>query len=116
MEKINFNFLYFLVLFYSKILIIKTNKIFNYSHVKGSSLSIQAGPLSSKKAIIPYGYPDLNICNSKKIKRMEDTLGEILTEYLAKTNIDSFCNVLCYNEFSEKDVNLIEKLPLKKHH
>ena len=117
MEKINFNFLYFLVLFYSQILIIKTNKIFDYSHVKGSPLSIQAGPLSSKMAIIPYGYPDLNICSSKKIKRMEDTLGEILTgdsyystEYLAKTNIDSFCNVLCYNEFSEKDVNFIEKL------
>ena len=117
MEKINFNFLYFLVLFYSQILIIKTNKIFDYSHVKGSPLSIQAGPLSSKMAIIPYGYPDLNICSSKKIKRMEDTLGEILTgdsyystEYIAKTNIDSFCNVLCYNEFSEKDVNFIEKL------
>jgi len=68
-------------------------------------------------AIIPYGYPDLNICSSKKIKRMEDTLGEILTgdsyystEYIAKTNIDSFCNVLCYNEFSERDVNFIEKL------
>ena len=117
MEKIYFSFLYFLVLFYSQILIIKTNKIFDYSHLKGSSLSIQAGPLSSKMAIIPSGYPDLNICSSKKIKRMEDTLGEILTgdsyystEYLAKTNIDSFCNVLCYNEFSEKDVNFIEKL------
>ena len=116
MKKINFFFFYFSI-FFSQLFAIKGNKIFDYSHLKGTKLSIQAGPLSSKRAIIPYGFNDLNICNSKRIKRVEDTLGEILTgdsyystEYIAKINMDSFCNVLCYNEFTEKDVNFIKKL------
>ena len=114
---IQFGFLYFFIIFLYQILLSKENKIFDYSHLKGSKISIQAGPLSSKRAIIPYAYNDLNICKSQKIKRVEDTLGEILTgdsyystEYLAKINVDSFCNILCNNEFNDDDVRFIEKL------
>ena len=91
--------------------------ILDYSHDKGEPLSIQAGSLSSRRGIIPYGYTRLNICQSQKVIKAEDTLGEILTGevlyttgYIANTNEDEFCQTLCYNTFNEKTVNLIKKL------
>ena len=107
MKSINLSFLFVITIFVIQIINIKSNKIFDYSHKEGSRLNIHAGTLSSKRGIIPYAYPKLNICNSKRIKRVEDTLGEILTgnsyystEYLAKVNIDTYCNILCYNNFN----------------
>ena len=120
MPKFNSNFLVSLII--TQLIFIKTNSIFDYSHLKGEPLSIQAGTLSSRRAIIPYGYTKLNICQSRKIIRAEDTLGEILTGesyyttgYIAKTNEDTFCNVLCYNPFSADNVKIIEKL-IKRHY
>ena len=96
---------------------ITSNSIFDYSHEKGDSLNILAGALSSYRAIIPFGYNKLNICQSKKIYKAEDTLGEILTGdsyyttgYTANTNEDKFCQVLCYNTFDEKTVKIYNKL------
>ena len=96
---------------------ITSNSIFDYSHEKGDSLNILAGALSSYRAIIPFGYNKLNICQSKKIYKAEDTLGEILTGdsyyttgYTANTNEDKFCQVLCYNTFDEKNVKIYKKL------
>ena len=101
----------------TQINLIFTASIIDYSHDKGEPLSIQAGSLSSRRGIIPYGYTRLNICNSKKVIKAEDTLGEILTgevlyttDYMANTNEDDFCQVLCYNTFDAKTVNLIKKL------
>ena len=106
---------YFFIL--SQIILISTNAIFDYSHEKGEPLSIQAGSLSSRRGIIPYGYTRLNICQSRKVVKAEDTLGEILTgevlyttDYLTNTNEDEYCQTLCYNTFDEKTVNLIKKL------
>ena len=106
-----------LLLVLNQIILISSNSIFDYSHDKGEPLSIQAGSLSSRRGIIPYGYTRLNICNSQKVIKAEDTLGEILTgevlyttDYIANTNEDEFCQVLCYNAFNEKTVNLIKKL------
>jgi len=117
MKKISSKFFYSITIFIAKLFLIKSNKIFDYSHLKGTKLSIHAGPLSSRSAIIPYGYPKLNICNSKRIKRVEDTLGEILTgnlyystEYLTKVNEDTFCNILCYSNLTENDVHFWQKL------
>ena len=101
----------------TQINLISTSSIIDYSHDKGEPLSILAGSLSSRRGIIPYGYTRLNICNSKKVIKAEDTLGEILTgevlyttDYLVSTNEDDFCQVLCYNSFDAKTVNLIKKL------
>ena len=106
-----------LLLILGQINLIVSASILDYSHEKGESLSIQAGSLSSRKGIIPYDYTRLNICNSQKVIKAEDTLGEILTgevlyttDYIANTNEDEYCQVLCYNNFSEKNVNLIKKL------
>ena len=106
-----------LLLILGQINLIVSSSILDYSHDKGELLSIQAGSLSSRRGIIPYGYTRLNICNSQKVIKAEDTLGEILTgevlyttDYIAKTNEDEFCQILCYNSFSEKNVNLIKKL------
>ena len=107
-----------LLLFYlTQFILINTASILDYSHDKGEPLSIQAGSLSSRRGIIPYGYTRLNICNSQKVIKAEDTLGEILTgevlyttNYIANTNEDEFCQVLCYNTFDEKTVKLIKKL------
>ena len=101
MKKISTKLYYAISIFIVQLFLIKSNKIFDYSHLKGSKLSIHAGPLSSRSAIIPYGYTKLNIGNSKRIKRVEDTLGEILTgnlyystEYLTKVNEDTFCIII----------------------
>ena len=94
-----------------------SNSVFDYSHDQGEPLSIQAGALSSRRGIIPYGYTRLKICDSQKVIKAEDTLGEILTgevlyttDYIANTNEDEYCQTLCYNQFGEKTVNLIKKL------
>ena len=87
--------------------LIVSNSIIDYSHEKGEPLSILAGSLSSRRGIIPYDYTRLNICNSQKVVKVKDTLGEILTEevlytteYMTNTNDYEFCQVLCYNSFS----------------
>ena len=114
----NFRTNFYLVIFLNVGLIsfINTNPIFDYSHKKGEPLSIQAGSLSSRRAILPYAFTNLHICQSKKIIKAEDTLGEILTgesyyttEYIAKTNEDKFCQVLCYNYFSDQMIKLYSK-------
>ena len=118
MRKIISNY-YFSILFcfLFKIVLIESNSIFDYSHKKGERLNILAGSLSSRRAIIPYGYSKLNICQSKKLVESEDTLGEILTGesyyitgYKANTNIDKYCQILCYNNFDEKTVKLYKTL------
>ena len=109
---------FLLILFaFAQINLILSASIIDYSHDKGEPLSVQAGSLSSRRGVIPYGYTRLNICNSKKIIKAEDTLGEILTgevlyttDYIVNTNEDDFCQVLCYNSFDAKTVNLIKKL------
>ena len=115
-ENIN-KYSFYIGLLFIQIISIKCNSIFDYSHIKGEPLSIQAGSLSSKTSVIPYGYPKINICHSKKIVKAEDTLGEILsgesyysTDYIAKTNEDSFCQILCNNNFSEKNIRTYKKL------
>ena len=113
----SFFYLFSLLLAFIKSGIIKSNAIFDYSHSKGEPLHILAGSLSSYRAIIPFGYTNLHICHSEKIIKTEDTLGEILTGesfyttgYQAYTNKDSFCQLLCYNNFTETQVKLIKRL------
>ena len=117
MKNIINSYFFFVSLIFNQIIIINSNSIFDYSHHRGDPLSIQAGTLSSKMAIIPYGYTKLNICQSKKIIKAEDTLGEILTGesyyttgYIAKTNEDQYCQVLCYNILTENNVENFKKL------
>ena len=99
-----------------------SNSIFDYSHIKGEPINILAGSLSSYRAIIPYEYTKLNICHSERIKKSEDTLGEILTGesfyttgYTTNTNEDKFCQTLCYNTFSDTQVKVLQKLIKRKY-
>ena len=117
------NFYFIILLIINQVILINSNSIFDYSHAKGDPLSIQAGSLSSRRYIIPFGYTKLNICQSKKIIQAEDTLGEILTGesyyttgYIANTNEDKFCQVLCYNNFSEKNAKIYQKLILRRYY
>ena len=117
MKNIINSYFFFISLILNHIVVINSNSIFDYSHARGDPLSILAGTLSSKMAIIPYGYSKLNICQSKKIIKAEDTLGEILTGesyyttgYIAKANEDQYCQVLCYNILTEKNVEIFKKL------
>jgi transmembrane 9 superfamily protein 2/4 len=105
------------VLILNQFVSIYSLSILDYSHDKGEPLSILAGSLSSRRGIIPYGYTRLNICQPQRLVKAEDTLGEILTgevlyttDYIANTNEDQFCQILCYNTFEEKTVNLIKRL------
>ena len=107
-----------LTLIYSSF--ISPNPIFDYSHSKNEPLSILAGSLSSLRAIIPFDYTKLKICQSKKYEKEEDTLGEILTGeslyttgYLAYTNKDEYCQTLCYNKFTENQIKTIQKLIMR---
>lgn len=112
----------FLLLLIQEIILVKGGGIFDYSHVEGEGLSIQAGSLSSRTAIIPYGYNKLGICSSNKIVKAEDTLGEIIsgevlytTGHLAYTNKNKYCETLCYNQFTDTSVNSIKKLINRKY-
>ena len=114
--------IFVLLIFVKELYLIKSNKIFDYSHAKGEPLNILAGTLSSRRAIIPFEYTKLNICQSTKIQKAEDTLGEILTGeslymtgYRAITNEDSFCKTLCYNSFTDTQVKAIQKLIKRKY-
>ena len=115
-KKIN-SFIFEIVLLINIFILINTNGILDYSHDAGSELQIQAGALSSINGIIPFSFEKLKICDIKKIGNAEDTLGEILTGekifntgYIAKTGNNSFCGVLCYNQFDQESLNLIQSL------
>ena len=111
------NILFFLILIIS-FYFTKSDGIFDYSHLEESHLFIQAGPLSSKKSIIPLDYNKVGICESNKIIKAEDTLGEILTGqtlyttgHIAHTNINKYCEILCNNDFGDTTTikNLIKR-------
>ena len=117
-----------LIFFFSTLLILTSssfftpNSIFDYSHSKNEPLNILAGSLSSLRAIIPFDYTKLQICQSKKYEKAEDTLGEILTGeslyltgYSAFTNKDEYCQTLCLNKFSEQQIKTIQKL-IRRHY
>ena len=79
-------------------------------------ISIQAGSLSSKKSIIPFGYNKLEICQSTKRNKIY-TLGEIITgeelfstNYFANINENKYCKNICNNRFKEDTINSIKKL------
>ena len=112
-----FNFLLNIFLLFNLININQSKGLLDYSHDLNSELEIQAGALSSIDGVIPFSYAKLKICNTDKIVKVEDTLGEILTGekifntgYYAKTGNDSFCETLCYNQFDEESINLIKRL------
>ena len=111
------NFLFHICLLYNLFLKIQASGILDYSHDLSSELQIQAGTLSSIDNVIPFSYAKLKICDTKKIVKVEDTLGEILTGerifstgYSARTGNDSYCRILCYNQFDEESLNLIKRL------
>ena len=83
---------------------------------QGQIISIQAGSLSSKKSIIPFGYNKLEICQSTKRNKIY-TLGEIITgeelfstNYFANINENKYCKNICNNGFKEDTINSIKKL------
>jgi transmembrane 9 superfamily protein 2/4 len=112
-----FHFFYKYYLFINLFASIYSKGILDYSHDINSELDIQAGALSSINGIIPFSYEKLKICDTKKIVKAEDTLGEILTGekifntgYIARTGNDSYCETLCYNQFDQEALNLIKTL------
>ena len=113
-------FLYLLKIIKSGLL--NQNPIFDYSHSKNEPLNILAGHLYSLRAIIPFDYRKLPICRPKKYEKAEDTLGEILTGetkfttgYLSYTDKNEYCQILCYNKFSQTQIETIQKLIIKNY-
>ena len=91
--------------------------LLDYSHELGSELKIQVGSISSLNGIIPFSYEKLQMCGNKNLEKVDDTLGEIFTGekkfntgYNVKTGNNSYCEVLCYNLFTDDSVNLIQTL------
>ena len=87
----------------------------NLMLIHGEIIDIQAGSLSSKSAVIPFGYNQLQMCNTQKDSKIF-TLGEILmgeelfdTDYYANANVNKSCEKICSNTFSEENVNSIKK-------
>ena len=113
----NYFYIFQSFLFFKVLVSIYSKGILDYSHEIGSELEIQAGLLSSINGIVPYSYEKIKICDVKKIIKAEDTLGEILTGekiyntgYIANTGDNSFCEILCYNQFDKDSLNLIKNL------
>ena len=103
--------------------IIKSKGILDYSHDLDSEIQIQVGALSSMNGIIPFSYEKLKICEIKKVSKAEDTLGEILTGekifntgYIAKIGTNKICDTLCYNQFNQESIHLIESLIKKNYY
>ena len=97
-------------------------KIFDYSHLENSQLYIQVGPLTSKNSDINYQYISLGRCDSKTVIKGENTLNEILTSqklyttnYIINTNINKYCQILCYNNFGDLYSNLMKGLIKRKY-
>lgn len=80
------NFVFSIFLFYNLFIRIKSKGLLDYSHDLNSELQIQAGALSSLDEVIPFSYAKLKICDTSKITKVEDTLGEILSgkKYLVR--------------------------------
>ena len=96
------------------ITILKEND--NLKLSKSDLVDIQAGSLSSKQSIIPFGFNKLEICQSIKHDKTY-TLAEILTgeelfstDYFANIDENKFCEEICSNEFKERTINSIKKL------
>ena len=113
---------FFLFLIISSLQIIISTGIFDYSHLSQSSLFIQAGPLVSRKYIIPFGYNSVGICGSQKVKKAEDTLGEILTGqnfyttgHVAHTNENQYCKILCENDFGDIYTKIMQRVLKRKY-
>jgi len=88
----------------------------NLDYSIGMKVNIQAGSLSSKRAIIPFGYNKLEICHSHKHNKIY-TLGEIITgealfttDYFVNINHNKYCESICFNEFNKYNINSIKKL------
>ena len=112
----------FLLIISVQIYLTKSDGVFDYSHEGESHLFIQAGPLSSRISVIPYGYNGIGICESKKIIKAEDTLGEILTGqtlyttgHIAHTNVNKYCQTLCYNDFGDIYTKIMKRLIKRKY-
>ena len=117
------NVIYLFLFMFILISVAKSSILDYYSHLEGSSINIEVGKLSSNNYIIPYSYNRLRICNLKRLKRVEDNLGEILTgedlyisDYSAKINENKFCEVLCNNEFSYTTIKRLKKLIDRKYY
>ena len=88
----------------------------NLDYTKGMTVNIQAGSLSSKRAIIPFGYNKLEICHSHKNNKIY-TLGEIITgevlfttDYFVNISHNKYCENICFNEFNKYNINSMKKL------
>ena len=88
----------------------------NLDYTKGMRVNIQAGSLSSKRAIIPFGYNKLKICHSHKNNKIY-TLGEIITgevlfttDYFVNISHNKYCENICFNEFNKYNINSMKKL------
>ena len=116
------NMITFIILIVIAISSIEAAFIFDYSHLEGSDINIEVGKLSSNNYIIPFSYTNLKICNVKRLEKVEDNLGEILTgedlyisDYTAKINENKYCAILCNNQFTRQDIRRIKKLIDRKY-
>ena len=86
--------------------------IFDYSNLEGSDINIEVGKLFSNNYIIPFSYNTLKIWDVKRLEKVEDNLGELLTgedlyitEYIAKINIVQFYVI---KQFIRKDIRRLK--------
>lgn len=92
-----------------------------YSHALFSNLQITSGPLVSNKAVIPFGYEKIKMCNSEKIIIEEDILSELIsgqlfsTGYKVELNKNYTCQLLCIKLFTNEDVNILKQLINKEY-
>ena len=111
-----------LICFINVIHFTNSYNIINWSHKTNEEMVIYAGSLSSVKNIIPYRHSNLGICKPAKVKVLEDTLGEILsdmekysTEYKLNLTQNEFCKVLCKQHISQEQINKLIRLHNKQY-
>ena len=112
-----YDFVFKLFLFINIFKSIINSGLLDYSHDFGSELKIQVGSISSNNGIISYSYEKLQMCGNQNLQKVEDIFGEIFTgekkfntRYTAQTGKNSYCQILCYNQFSHESINLMHAL------
>ena len=112
-----YDFVFKLFLFINIFKSIINSGLLDYSHDFGSELKIQVGSISSNNGIISYSYEKLQMCGNQNLQKVEDIFGEIFTGekkfntgYTAQIGKNSYCQILCYNQFSHESINLMHAL------
>jgi transmembrane 9 superfamily protein 2/4 len=91
---------------------------------RGEKVDLKVNKLTSTRTQVPYEYYSLPFCMPKNgVEMSAENLGEFLTgdridnsPYQLYMRDDSYCNLLCQQKYSKKDVDMFKKAIAEEYH